>query len=130
MIGVWSEHARLFLMLAGAVSAVFLSIPIFVAPLRWARVLGWPLPAHTDLTVYFGRCLGAIALVLNAAMMRAGMTGEGIVVVFQLTLAVAAMLTIVHAWGAVLRIQPASETIEIALWAGLVLLTLACWPGA
>ena len=43
-------------------------------------------------------------------------------------LAVASILTVVHGWGAVSRAQPLSETVEIAMWAGLVLLTLACWP--
>ena len=128
MIGTWSGHAGTFLILVAAISAVALAIPIFVAPLRWARVLGWPIPVQTDLAVYFGRCLGGIAIVLNAIILRAGITGEGIVFAFELMLAAASILTVVHVWGAVSRTQPLSETIEIAMWAGLVLLTLACWP--
>ena len=130
MIGAWSEHASTFLILLAAISAIFLSIPIFVAPLRWAQILGWAIPAQTDLAVYFGRCLGGIAIVLNAITLRAGLTGEGEVFVFQLMLAVASILTGVHIWGAVRGTQPVSETIEIAMWAGLVMLTLACWPVA
>ncbi len=130
MIGAWSGHASTFLILLAVVSAVLLSIPIFVAPLRWARMLGWSIPAQTDLAVYFGRCLGGIAIVLNAITLRAGMTGAGTVFVFQLVLAVASILTVVHIWGAVRGTQPITETIEIAMWAGLVLLTLACWPVA
>jgi hypothetical protein len=130
MIGAWSVHASTFLILLAVVSAIFLSIPIFVAPLRWARTFGWIIPAQTDLAVYFGRCLGGIAIVLNAITLRAGMTGEGEVFVFQVLLGVASVLTAVHIWGAVRGIQPVSETIEIAMWAGLVLLTLAFWPAA
>jgi hypothetical protein len=130
MIGAWSGHASTFLILLAVISALFLSIPIFVAPLRWARLLGWPIPEQTDLAVYFGRCLGGIAIVLNAITLRAGMTGESNVLVFQILLAVASILTIVHVWGAIRGVQPVSETIEIAMWAGLVLLTLACWPVA
>ena len=74
--------------------------------------------------------MGGIAIVLNAITLRTGLTGEGEVFVFQLMLAVAAILTGVHIWGAVRGAQPVSETIEIAMWAGLVLLTLACWPVA
>lgn len=91
-------------------------------------MLGWRIPAQTDLAVYFGRCLGGIAIVLNAFTLRAGVTGDGNVFAFQITLAVASILTVVHVWGAVRGTQPVSETIEIAMWAGLVLLTLACWP--
>jgi hypothetical protein len=87
MIGIWSAYASTFLILLAVISAVFLSIPIFIAPLRWARILGWPIPAQTDLAVYFGRCLGAVR-----------------------------------------GTQPVAETIEIAIWAGLALLILACWP--
>jgi hypothetical protein len=130
MIGAWSGHASTFLILLAVISALFLSIPIFVAPLRWARLLGWPIPEQTDLAVYFGRCLGGIAIVLNAITLRAGMTGESNVLVFQILLAVASILTVVHVWGAIRGVQPVSETIEIAMWAGLVLLTLACWPVA
>jgi hypothetical protein len=130
MIGAWSGHASTFLILLAVISALFLSIPIFVAPLRWARLLGWPIPAQADLAVYFGRCLGGIAIVLNAITLRAGVTGESNVLVFQILLAVASILTVVHVWGAIRGVQPVSETIEIAMWAGLVLLTLACWPAA
>ena len=128
MIGIWSGHSSTFLIALAVISATLLSIPMFVAPLRWARILGWKVPAETDLAVYFGRCLGGIAIVLSAVTLRAGMTGEGTVVVFELTLAIAVTLTVVHVWGAILKIQPVSETLEIVMWASLALLTLACWP--
>jgi len=37
-------------------------------------------------------------------------------------------MTLVHVVGAIQRIQPVTETIEIAFWAGLVLLGLAFYP--
>ena len=128
MIGIWSEHAGAFLLLVAGVTAVCFSFPLFIAPLRWARLLGWTIPAHADLAVYFGRCLGAVAIVLNAVQLRAGITGESATLIFQITLGIALLMVIVHAWGAIRRIQPVSETIEIAFWAGIALLTLAFWP--
>ena len=38
-------------------------------------------------------------------------------------------MTLVHVWGAIRRIQPVTETIEIAFWAGLIVLGLLFYPG-
>jgi hypothetical protein len=61
-------------------------------------------------------------------MLRAGTTGEGLVFTFQLLLAVAAMMVIVHVWGAVQRIQPIAETLEIGMYAGMFVLTVLFYP--
>jgi hypothetical protein len=38
-------------------------------------------------------------------------------------------MTTVHIWGALLRIQPISETLEIGMYSGLGLLAVALYPG-
>jgi hypothetical protein len=48
---------------------------------------------------------------------------------FQVLIAVAVLMTIVHIWGALLRIQPISETLEIGMYAGLGLLAVLFYPG-
>ena len=96
MIGMWSEHAGTFLVLIAGVTAACFSLPLFIAPLRWARLLGWTIPAHTDLAVYLGRCLGAVAIVLNAVQLRAGVTGESATLIFQITLGIALLMVMVH----------------------------------
>lgn len=90
--------------------------------------MGWVLPTHTHLTVYFGRCLGAFILILETMMLRAALSGEAIRAVFEMLLAVTVMMIIVHVYGAMRRIQPLSETLEIGFYGVLMVLTLMFWP--
>lgn len=129
MIGIWSAHTRDFLLLLVAVTSLVFALPIFLVPLRWARLFRWSIPQETDLAVYFGRCLGAFILVIEALMLRAGLSGEGLLFSCQALLAVAFLMIIVHIWGAVQRIQPITETLEIGMYSGLLVLTLLFYPG-
>ena len=128
MLGIWSHHARAYLLILMSVTTILFALPIFIVPLAWARLFRWRLPSETDLAVYFGRCLGAFIVVVEALMLRAGLTGEGLVFTFQTLLAIAALMVIVHIWGAVLRIQPFTETVEIGMYAGMFVLTLLFYP--
>lgn len=66
MIGIWSQHASTFLQVIAVLTLVAFAIPISLAPMRWARALGWTPDDKGDLALYFGRCLGVVALVLTA----------------------------------------------------------------
>lgn len=127
-LGIWGEHARDYLLAVTVVTTLAFALPIYLAPLRWARVLGWRIPADTDLTIYFGRCLGAFILIVEALMLRAALTGEGLLYTFQVIIAVAGLMMVVHIWGALQRIQPLLETLEIGMYAALLVLTLLFWP--
>ena len=129
MIGIWAPHAQAFLFALMIVTTAAFALPIFLAPLAWARRFGWRIAEPTDLAVYFGRCLGAFILIVEMLMLRAALTGTGLVFTFQVLIAVAVLMTIVHIWGGLLRIQPISETLEIGLYAGLGLLAVAFYPG-
>jgi hypothetical protein len=128
MLGLWSAHAQAYLLVVVAITTPAFALPIFLVPLRWARVLGWRVPEHTDLAIYFGRCLGAFVLIIEALMLRAGLTGEGLLLTYQVIVAVAAMMVLVHIWGAVQRVQPLLETMEIGMYGGLGVLALMFWP--
>jgi hypothetical protein len=128
MIGMWSAHAQTYLLVTMVLTTLTFALPIFLMPLRWARWFGWQIPEHTDLAVYFGRCLGAFVLIIEALMLRAALTGEALLFTFQVITAVAVMMVIVHVWGAVLRIQPKLETLEIGMYGGLGLVNLLFWP--
>jgi hypothetical protein len=128
MLGLWSVHAPQYLLILTLLTTLVFALPIFCIPLVWARLMGWTLPTHTDLAVYFGRCLGAFILILEAMMLRAALTGEAIHAVFEMLLAVAVMMIVVHIYGALRRIQPLSETLEIGFYVGLLVLTLLFWP--
>jgi hypothetical protein len=128
MLGIWGAHAQTYLFCLMAVTTVVFALPIFLVPLRWARWFGWKVPEQTDLAVYFGHCLGAFILIVELLMLRAAVNGTGLVFTFQILLAVAAFMIVVHVWGALLRIQPVSETLEIGMYGGLALLTLLFYP--
>lgn len=127
--GPWDAHARAFLLALVALVMIAFAVPLFVTPVRWGRVMRFAIPADTDLAVYFGRCLGAVALAIAAIATRAALTGAGLAVTFDLLVAVAGLMVVVHVWGAVRGIQPWTETVEIAFWLLLLVLTLAFHPG-
>jgi hypothetical protein len=129
VLGLWSAHAQAYLLFVVAATTPAFALPLFLVPLRWARVLGWRIPEHTDLAVYLGRCLGAFVLIVEALMLRAGLTGEGLLFTYQVIVAVALLMVIVHVWGALQRIQPLLETLEIGMYGALGVLALLFWPG-
>lgn len=130
MIGVWSEFGHQYLVAWAIVTLVVFTIPLFCAPIAWAKILQWNIPDDTDLAIYFGGCLGGVGLAICAVALHAGLTGEGAIVVFNLLFGVFGFLTIAHIWGAIKGIQPITETIEIVFWFGLVLLNAAFYPAA
>lgn len=128
MIGIWSAHAQSYLLILSTTTTLVFALPIFLVPLWWARVMQWQLPEHTDLAVYFGRCLGAFILIVEALMLRAALTGEALVTTFEVLAAVAGFMVVVHVYGALRRIQPWTETVETGFYAGMLVLTLMFWP--
>ena len=128
MLGLWSAHAADFLLILTLATTLVFALPIFLVPLTWARLMAWQIPQQTDLAVYFGRCLGAFILILEALMLRAALTGEAMHTAFELLAATATMMIVVHVYGALMRIQPLSETLEIGFYVLLLMLTLMFWP--
>jgi hypothetical protein len=61
-------------------------------------------------------------------MLRAALTGEALLFTFQVITAVAALMVVVHVWGAVQRVQPMLETLEIGMYGGLGVVNLLFWP--
>ena len=130
MIGTLSAHSSEFLRVTAVLVTLAFSIPIAVAPFAWARVLRWDVDAQPNLALYFGRCLGVVALVLSWAAWNAAGHPDLQPFYFQIFIGIAALMTVVHIVGAVQRVQPWTETAEIPFWAGLALLGLAFYPAA
>ncbi len=126
-----SNHvlASYFLWAAGGLFLVVFALPILFAPLAWAKVFQWKLPERTELTVYFGRCLGAVATAVVVVCFRAAPRPQENKLLFELILVAAVLLTAIHIWGAIRREQPWTETVEIALYGGLALLTAWIYSG-
>ena len=128
MLGVLSSHAVIFLWMAMILTLVIFGIPILIFPLRWARRLKWSIPEDDHLTLYFGRCLGSFILVFEYAIYRA-INDAGIrPFVFDMALGVSSLMIAVHLYGALKRIQPKIETIEIGFYSLLLILTILFYP--
>ncbi|WP_447592128.1 hypothetical protein [Aquipseudomonas campi] len=128
MIGIWSSYSQDFLLWLVIATTLVFALPIFLVPLLWARLMGWKIPEETHLAIYFGRCLGAFILIIEALMLRAALTGEALVVAFEALGAVALLMVLVHVYGAIRRIQPLSETLEILMYSGMFALVVLFWP--
>ncbi len=130
MVGISSQHAQSFLIGLGIGTGLLFSAPITFAPMRWARLVGWKVPDDADLALYFGRCLGAFALILNLFMLRAGFIGAHVPATFEFMALLWGAMIVVHVVGALQGVQPIFETIEIGFWFALAVLTALFWPGA
>jgi len=128
MTGPWSSYSDLFLIGLALTSVALLGLPLFFAPLAWARLLRWPQPEERRLTVYLGRCLGAVICVLAAFALVAAGDPALQPFFFQIVMANFGLMVAVHAWGAFRRIQPWTETAETFVWLGLLVLALLCYP--
>ncbi|MFL5345844.1 MAG: hypothetical protein ACJ8AT_13720 [Hyalangium sp.] len=110
--------ASWFLVVATFFFMVVVALPLLFVPLTWARWFRWKLPeGGTDLTVYFGRCLGGVALAMLIAIAHAIPDPKGYYRLFDLVTLTCGLMVLIHLYGAVRKIQPLSETLEIAVWA-------------
>ncbi len=130
-IGIWGEHSQTFLWVIMPLTTLVFALPLFFAPLTWARWFQWRQPGDQDgrnLALYFGRCLGAFVLIVEALMLRAALTGIGLEFTFQVLILVAVMMVAVHIRGALEGRQPFIETLEIGMYGGLGLLAVLFFP--
>jgi hypothetical protein len=128
MIGTYGEHSGEFLQIVAVLTLLAFALPISLAPLAWAKVLRWQVDPTPHLALYFGRCLGVVALVLVGAAWHAAAHVELQPFYFAIFIGVTTLLTLVHVVGALQRVQPWTETAEIPFWGGLVLLALLFYP--
>jgi hypothetical protein len=124
------QRSRIFLSVAGAVFTVIFAIPLFVDPVWWAERFGWDTDGPRDLVVYFGRCLGAVALGLTLLALRAVRDPAAHVWLFDLLALVGVLLAIVHLRGAIEDAQPLIEHLETAGYAAFAGAALICRPQA
>lgn len=123
--------ASWFLLTSATFFLVVYALPLLFVPLRWARWFRWKLPERPEtshLTVYFARCLGALALSVIVVTYRAAGDPRGHRVLFDLIALVGGLMALVHAWGAIRRTQPWTEHVEIVLYAAVA--AVAVWIGA
>lgn len=130
MIGIWSAHAQTFMFVFAILATVVFAIPMIFAPMFWARVLQWNIPEDTDLAVYSLRSLGSLGLAVLGITLRAAITGEGLLFVYELFIPFFVLMVLVHFYGAIRKIQPITETLEIGFWLVMLILALCFMPAA
>jgi hypothetical protein len=130
MLGLYGAQAQNFLFWFVVVTLPIFVIPLTLAPMTWAKIFLWRLPDDPDLAYYFGRCLGALAVTVdyfnwqgsrNSAIAPVAIFGMGVF---------CAIMVVVHIDGAVRRIQPWTETAEIAFWSAAALACVVFYPVA
>lgn len=128
MLGYYAQYSSVYITTLMIVTTLFFALPIFIAPLTWARLMQWTIPEHTHLAIYFGRCLGAFILVVEVTMLRSATTGTSFSYAFDILFVVFTLMFVVHVYGAIKRIQPITETLEIGFWMILFVLNMLFYP--
>jgi chromate transport protein ChrA len=118
--------ASWFLVTCTTFFLLVVALPLLIAPLTWARWFGWKVPeGDTDLTVYFGRCLGAVALAIIVTVTHGIPDPRGHRPLFDLVSISTGLMVFVHIWGWLRKAQPMSETIETVVW--FVVFLISVW---
>lgn len=130
MLGYYAQYSHYYITTLMIVTTLFFALPIFIAPIAWARAMRWTIPEHQHLAIYFGRCLGAFILVVEVAMLRSATTGTSFSYAFDILFVVFLLMFVVHVYGALKRIQPNTETLEIGFWMILFVLNMLFYPAA
>lgn len=128
MIGIWHTYAASYLIVAGAATLLAFGIPLLVVPMAWARIFRWEIPPPGQLPIFLGRSLGLFICVVGAYAFRAAAIPAAQPFFFEFMLLLFVGMIVLHVYGAIKRVQPVTETIEIALWVILLLATLAFYP--
>ena len=109
---------------AGTTAAVFtpiFALPLLLDPYRWARAFGWRTEPETDVGLYFGRCLGALATANCVQAARAARDPRRHQSFFGFAEIVGWLLALVHVRGLVERRQPPIEHAEIVGYSAFAL---------
>ena len=121
------DAARLAAVTAGLFGPIF-ALPLLLDPYRWSRWFGWKEEPETDVGLYFGRCLGAVATALCAQMFIASRDPKAHRSLFSILEIAGWLLSAVHLKGLLERRQPPIEHVEIGLYAGLGVAARALRP--
>ena len=128
MLGIWQAYAGAYLVAVGIATLIGFGIPLLFVPLRWARMFRWDVPPPSLLTPFLGRSLGVVLCVIASYALKASVTPAAQPFFFELMLWILLGMLALHIYGALKRVQPITETIEVALWVVLVLATIAFYP--
>jgi hypothetical protein len=128
MIGLWQAYSTNYLYVVAVGTLLLFGVPLLLWPLNWAKVLGWQIPDHTHLAIYFGRCLGGVICAMGGLAFVAAASVVTQRFFFYLIMANFTAMIVIHIYGAVKKLQPISETYEIIYWVLMLGLTALFYP--
>jgi hypothetical protein len=128
MIGIWQSYSDAYLYVAGVAMLATFGIPLLVVPLRWARAFRWEVPQSENFVVFLGRSLGILISLLAVFAVKVTSSPAAKPFFFDLMLWLFVAMIALHAYGAIRKTQPVTETVEILLWVVLFLITLCFSP--
>lgn len=128
MIGIWQSYSDIYLYIVGVAMLITFGIPLLFVPLRWARVFRWEVPQPEKLVVFLGRSLGIFISLLSVFAFKATASPAAKLFFFDMMLWLLATMAALHVYGAIRKTQPITETVEIALWVVMFLVTLCFYP--
>jgi hypothetical protein len=120
--------ARIFLRGFGFLFLSVFALPLLLHPYGWARAFGWRKEPRTDVGLYFGRCLGAVATAIAVQALRASREPRRHRGFFTMTELGCWLLALVHLRGLIERRQPPVEHAEVAGYAAVALLARRVRP--
>ena len=124
------RQARVFMRAGGLFFLVVFALPLLLHPYGWARRFGWRREPETDVGLYFGRCLGALATGLCVQLLRGSREPAQHRSLFSLMEVAGWLLALVHLRGLVERRQPPIEHAEIVGYAATALVARRVKPPA
>ncbi|MCL4561032.1 MAG: hypothetical protein M1281_10495 [Chloroflexi bacterium] len=127
MIGLWQVYANAYLYVVGAAMLAGFGIPLLISPVGWARLFRW-VTSPGYLIPFLGRSLGAVISTLALFAFRVARAPAMQPFFFKLMLWIIAAMLLLHIYGALRRVQPITETVEILLWTILFVVTLGFYP--
>jgi predicted acyltransferase len=122
--------ARMYLRGAGLLFLIVFALPLLLHPYGWARRFGWRREPETDVGLYFGRCLGAVATALCVQCLRASREPSKHRSLFGVMELAGWLLSLVHLRGLLERRQPPIEHAEIVGYAASALAARRLRPSA
>jgi hypothetical protein len=128
MIGIWQSYSDIYLYVACAAMLAGFGVPLVFAPMQWARAFRWPVTQADNLSVFLARSLGVFICLLAVFAAKVTAAPQAKPFFFELLIWLFGAMIALHVYGAIRKTQPITETIEIALWIVLLLVTLLFYP--
>jgi len=120
--------SSIFMVVGATAFLLFISLPLLISPMRWARRIGWKIPEDTDLANYLGRSLGGLLLPVTILLYIGARDPWEYRVVFDLVILATIFAAGVHFYGFLKRSQPIIEHLEVFMYVALALVAWYFYP--